>query len=254
MTDVKPPIPRPRPRRVLWGLLALVVVAAAAHGVVWVWATGALAVGMSDWVTQRRAEGWTVAHGPPVRGGWPFAARLSVPDVRIEAPARAGQAGFAHEAQRVVLQIAPPQPDRLQVLFAGAQRLHLGDVAVPFAAGRLALAVPLAPGPAPPPMEVTAAALEVLLPEGPLLVRAVRIVSQPGGPAAMRGGAAAARAADAEAALALSIQAEGVVLPSSRLASALGREIDALSAEALLSGPTPLPGPPAAMAAGWRDA
>lgn len=250
MTEVKPPTRRPRrrTRRALWGVLALVVLAVAGHGVAWVWATGALAVGMSDWVTQRRAEGWTVSHGPPARGGWPFAARLAVPDVRIEAPARVGQAGLAHAAQRVVLQIGPPRLDRLLILFEGRQRLQLGDAALPFVAERLALSVPLVAGPA---LEAEATALDALLPDGPLLLRTARVVVvQPGGP---RPGAAAARVTEADPALAVALQAEGAVLPDSPLAAALGREVEALAAEVLLSGPMPWPGPPAVMAAWWRD-
>ena len=253
MTEVKPPPcrPRRRARRALWGVLALLVLAGAAHGVAWLWATGALAVGMSDWVTQRRAEGWSVSHGPPARGGWPLAARLAVPDVRLEAPSRGGQAGLAHEAQRVVLQIAPPQPDRLVILFEGPQRLNLGAATFPFVAARLALTVPLAPGPAPPAAEVAVTGLEALLPDGLLLVRAGRMVVQPGG---LRAGASALRLAETDPALALAVRAEGVGLPASPIAAALGREVELLSAEAQLSGPIPWPGPPAVMAAGWRDA
>lgn len=160
----------------MFGVLALAVLAAAAHGLAWHWATGAIAVGMSDWVTQRRAEGWTIEHGPPTRGGWPLAARLAMDDVRIVAPARAGQAGMAHQATRVVLQIAPPQPDRLRILFEGPQRLRLGGAEIPFAAERFVLAVPLAAGPSQAAVEFDAAGLDALLPAGPLQVRAARIV------------------------------------------------------------------------------
>lgn len=246
MTDAKPPRrPRRRARRAVFGVLALATLAAAAHGLAWHWATGAIAVGMSDWVTQRRAEGWSIDHGPPTRGGWPFAAHLAMDDVRIEAPARAGQPGLAHQAGRVVLQIAPPQPDRLRILFEGPQRLRLGGAEIPFAAERFVLALPLAAGPSHAAVEFDTAGLEMLLPAGPVQVRAARIV--------LVKGAAAPRGAEAEPALGITLQAAGVVPPPSALTAALGREVEQLSAEGVLAGTPPLPGPPAVMAAGWRD-
>jgi hypothetical protein len=45
-----------------------------------------------------------------------------------------------------------------------------------------------------------------------------------------------------------------VVPPASPLTAAFGGEVELLSAEALLVGPLPPPGPPAMAAAGWRDA
>lgn len=254
MTVAKPPTrPRRRARRTQFGVLGLLAVVAAAHGLAWHWATGALAVGFSDWVTQRRAEGWQVAHGPQTRGGWPFAAQLRVDEMRLEAPSRGGQAGFAHDATRVVLQLAPPQIDRLAILFEGPQRLVVGGTVVPFAAERLTLAVPLAPGLPPPGLELTATRLEALLLEGAVTIRAARVSLQPA-PQGAPGGVAAARAAEAEPAVAIAINLQGMMLPPSPATMALGREIDALSAEALLVGPLPLPGPPAIVAAAWRDA
>jgi hypothetical protein len=226
-------------------VLTLAMIAAVVHGLAWHWATGAMAVGMSDWVTQRRAEGWSIEHGAPRRGGWPFAAQLAMDDVRVEAPARAGRAGFAHQAGRLVLRIAPPQPDRLAILFEGPQRLRLGDAAIPFAADRLALAVPLTAGPS-HAVEVDIAALEALLPAGPLRLRAARAVLAKGVPPP--------RGAEAEAVLGITVQAEGVIPPASALTAALGREIEQLSIEAQLAGTPPLPGPPVVMAAAWRDA
>lgn len=254
MTDAKPPIrPRRRARRTLFGVLAVLVVAGVAQGLAWHWATSALAVGFSDWVTQRRAEGWQVAHGPQTRGGWPFAARLMVEDVRIAAPSRDGQAGFAHHAARVVLQLAPPQIDRLAILFEGPQRLVLGGMEVPFAAERLVLRVQIAPGLPPPAIDVTATSLQALLPAGPVALRAARVSIQAAAPGATMG-MAAARAAEAEPALAISVAAQGLALPSSAATMALGNEVEALSIDALLVGPLPLPGPPAVAAAAWRDA
>ncbi|WP_244457208.1 DUF2125 domain-containing protein [Roseomonas fluvialis] len=246
MTDVKPPRPpRRRARRMIAGTLVLAGLAVAAHAAAWTWSTGALAVGMSDWVTQRRAEGWTISHQPPTRGGWPFAARVSVAEVRIETPARANEAGIVHQAARLVVQVAAPRPTHLEVLADGPQRIELGGTAIPFAARRFALAVPLAAGPA-PPVELDIAGLEALLPAGPVRLRAARILLHPGG--------RLPRPAESEPSVALALQAEGLEPPASPLTAALGAEIEALSADAVLVGAQPLRGPPASMAAAWRDA
>ncbi|CAH0143747.1 DUF2125 domain-containing protein [Roseomonas sp. CECT 9278] len=247
MTDAKPTRPARRHlRRALAAVLLVVLLGGAAHGLAWHWATGAIAVGMSDWVTQRRAEGWTIEHGPPARGGWPVAARLTMADVQVASPARAGHAGMAHQAARVVLQISPAQPDRLVVLLDGPQWLSLGGATIPFAADRFALSVPLAAGSVPAAVELDVARLETLLPAGPLALRAARIV--------LVRGAAPPPGAEAEAVLGLTLRAEGVVPPASPLTAAFGREVEHLSIEALLAGTPPLPGPPAVMAAAWRDA
>lgn len=244
VTDAKPPRPpRRRLRRALAGVLVLVGLLAAAHGAAWTWTTGALAVGMSDWVTQRRAEGWSIDHGPPTRGGWPFAARITLDEVRVAAPARAGEAGFAHTAERLVLQLAPPRPDRLQVLLEGRQSVSSGDAAIPFAAQRIALELPLGGRPAPVGLEV--AELEAGLPTGAWRLRAGRALVHPPGPVN--------RAVEGESAISVALQAEGLVLPASPVTEAFGQDAAALSADAQLLGVRPLRGPPAAMAAAWRD-
>jgi hypothetical protein len=240
VTDAKPiRPPRRRLRRALWGVALLLALGAAAHGLAWRWATGALAVGFSDWATQRRAEGWDVSHAPPSRAGWPLAARLAVPDLVISAPARGGQVGFAHSAARVVLELAPVRPDHLAILLEGPQLLALGDMRVPFAAERFAITVPLAPGPA--AAEASVARLQALLPEGPMTLHSAEARLQP-----------ARVDADPTAALVLAI--ERIVLPPSPAAAALGAAIESLAAEALMLGALPPRGPPALAAAAWRDA
>ncbi len=225
------------------GALVLVGLLAAAHGAAWTWTTGALAVGMSDWVTQRRAEGWSIDHGPPTRGGWPFAARLTLDDVRVAAPARAGEAGFVHEAERLVLQLAPPRPDRLQVLLEGRQSISSGDGAIPFAARRIALDLPLGGRPAPLGLEV--AELGAAMPAGALQLRAARALVHPPG--------ATNRAVEGESAIVIALQAEGLVLPASPVTAALGQDVAAVSVDAQVLGVRPLRGAPATMAAAWRD-
>ena len=64
-------------------LLAAGVVLALLHTIIWligiVWLESA--VGNAE--AGLRAQGWRVDHGDYARGGWPFAARLTVPDLRL---------------------------------------------------------------------------------------------------------------------------------------------------------------------------
>jgi hypothetical protein len=241
MTAKTPARPARGLRRAAIGALLLFAVLAAAHGLAWRFVTGAMAVGFSDWVAQRRAEGWTVEHGTPARGGWPLAARLAVPDVAIAGATPSLPDGFAWTAGQLVLAVAPPRLDRLTVAPQGSQRLRLGAAGIPYVAERLELVLPLEPGPGPRAAALTVAGLRAAAPEGPLAVESLRasLVPTPEGDVAM-----------------LTAQAEGVVLPASPLAAAFGQRIAHAALEARLTGPVgAMPGlPPALRAEAWRRA
>lgn len=241
MSAKTPAIPARGARRAAIGVFALLGLLIAAHALAWRWVTGAMAVGFSDWVAQRRAEGWTVGHGVPARGGWPFAARLSIPDVAVAGPLDARPQGFAWTAERLVLAIAPPRLDRLVVTPEGTQRLVLRGVAIPFAAARLDLAVPIEPGPGPRPAALSIAGLRATLPEGPLAIDRLEASLTP---------------AEAGASLFLSAWAEGVALPPSPLAAAFGPRMAGAGLEGRLTGPVVVaPGlSPAMRAEAWRRA
>lgn len=125
-------------RRLLLPLLAALAVLAVAHGAAWLWAVREVEKGYAAWTDGMRAEGWTVAGGVPARGGWPFAARLTVPGLRLEGGV------FAWQAERVVLDLAVSRPRLLRVLPQGAQSLRFADgPPVPLGAGRFEVDVPL---------------------------------------------------------------------------------------------------------------
>src|SRR5690606_17275058 len=63
----------------LLGLAALV----AAHALLWRWTGDRIEAGFEAWARTRRATDWQVQHGPPQRGGWPFAATLRLPEFRL---------------------------------------------------------------------------------------------------------------------------------------------------------------------------
>nr|WP_272876081.1 DUF2125 domain-containing protein [Neoroseomonas soli] len=208
--------------------------------------TAALAERFTDWTTMRRAQGWEVEHDLPTRGGWPFAARLTVPGLRISASDPAVAVDFALEVPRLVLQIAAPRLDRLVMRPQGEQRLRLGTTEVVFTAERLEAALALEPGLPPRAIEVLAERLRAATPDGPFEAQSLVL-------------ALSSRFAppDAEPAVTIDLAAQGVALPAgaaSPAMAAFGRRMEEARLEAVLTRALPMSGPPAAIAAAWRDA
>lgn len=231
------------------GIVAVVLLLV--HGLAWRWATNLLTERFTDWTTTRRAEGWVVEHELPTRGGWPFAARLSVPGLRLAGPPGSGAEAVQAEVPLLVLEVGPPRLDRLRVRLPGEQRLRLGAADYRVAAARLEATVALEPGMPPRAVGLSAEGLRVDTPEGPFgAARAVLTL------------AARRSAPDADPPVMLDAEAEEVSLPpapASPAVAAFGRRIRAARLGATLHGPWPPPGAvaaygPAAVAAGWRDA
>jgi hypothetical protein len=246
--------PSPPPRRgrlLLRGLLGLALLAAlgvAGHALLWRWMGGQLETGFQDWAAQRRALGWRVEHAAPLRGGWPFAATLTLPRFRLVGGGATLPGGVDWQAEALVLRLAPPRLDRLVVEMPGRHRLRLGALDLPFAADRLAATLPLEAG--------------VLPREARLDAERLRIGTQ--------GGTAEARdatleietrmsAIEGEPAVALRITAWEVLLPmaeGSGLAPAvgvLGRAVEQAVLDLAVTGPVPPGRGPSAKAEAWRD-
>jgi len=224
-------------------LLGLAVLAGVAHTFAWLWLTGALTVGFSDWVTQQRARGWDVEHATPERGGWPFAARLTVPDFRLAGSTATLRQGFTWRAGQIALTVAPPHLDRLSITAEGPQRLTSGGLTLPYTADRLRILLPLDPTPPPRPTEFLLEGLDATGPEGPVTASRILAVISPehGGP---------------EAGVHLHLTASQIVLPPGQAAHPFGRTIESATADAVLTGPPPSPIPMTAVerAEAWRDA
>ena len=133
--------------RTLFGVLILLAALVAGQSLLWRWSTGALAEGFSDWVIQHRAQGWTINHDIPDRGGWPFAARLMIPRLSIESPGddSAGQ-GMGWQVQAVTLSTPLPMPDALRLEATGPQALRLGATRIPFTTESFVAILPLEAG------------------------------------------------------------------------------------------------------------
>lgn len=241
--DRKPPSRRTR-RFALIAVLAAVGLATG-HALLWRAMADQLEAGWQNWVQLRRAHGWQVDHAPPMRGGWPLAATLTVDRLRLEGAAATLPGGVALGVQRAVLRVELPWLDRLEVALPGQQRLRLGGTEFPFTADTLTAIVPLERDTLPSTAELVAEQLRIGLAGG-----AVELAS---GRLAVRGSASAT---EAEAALELTLLAEGLDLPPAAPGDPLGRfgrRIATLSAELALSGPLPGGRAPATRAEAWRD-
>ena len=131
-------------RRLAAVLLALALVLILGDVASWLYATHRLRQYLDAWTAQRRAEGWTVASGPPARSGWPFAAALVLPDASIAAPLAALPARIGWRAAQVTLRVSLWNPYVLRIVPEGAQDVRLGDgPAIPYTSRALALSTPL---------------------------------------------------------------------------------------------------------------
>ncbi len=223
-------------------VLALLALGAGAHTLVWLWLTGSLTVGFSDWVAQQRARGWDVEHALPRRAGWPFAARLVVPDFRVTGAARVVPQGFAWEAGHIALDLTPRHPERLSLTAEGPQRLRIGATSIPYTAEWLQVLMPLDPAMGSRPTEFRLEGLRASAPDGPVTAARVLALATPGG-------------ADDDAGLRLHLTASRIVLPPGQDAHPFGRVVESATADAVLSGPPPSPIPMTVreQAEAWRD-
>lgn len=230
--------------RLALGLLLVLAALGAGHAVLWRFMAAQLEAGLETWVQIRRAQGWRVEHAPPVRGGWPLSATLSLARLRLEGGRATLPGGLVFESERVVLRVSLPRLNRLRVEMPGAQRLRLGGAEWRFAADELVALVPLEPDTPPREALVLAERLRLSTPGGPLEAGSLSFSAT-----------ASATATEEEPALLLTLAAEAIDLPAAPQGAggAFGRRIAQLSAEAALSGPVPPGRVPAQRAEAWRD-
>ena len=210
----------------------LLAVLIGGHTAAWFAASRYLGTGFDAWVAQRRAAGWQVAAGTPVRGGWPLAATLTVPDLTLEAGPEGAPGRVSWHAGLVVLSLAATSPDRLGIDLAGAQSLRIAPgPEVGFSADRLHVEVTLAR--AAPARTVG------------LEVRGLRAQG-------MAMGLLTGQVVAGEA-VTLTLSAEAIDLPP-EMNWAFGPHISSVAVDATVRGGLPPPGALPAMAEAWRDA
>lgn len=247
MEQKTPAAPRRRrpiaPRLALGVLLALLALGGG-HTLLWRAMASELEAGFATWVQIRRAQGWRVDHAAPTRGGWPLAATLTLPNLRLEGGDATLPGGMALQSERVVLRVALPRLDRLRVEMPGAHRLRLAGAEWRFAADTLVALLPLEQDTPPRGGEMLAERLRLSSPAGPMEIGHARLSLS-----------TSSTATEAEPAVSLSIEATEVDLPAAPAgqAAAFGRRIAALGAELALSGPVPPGRFPVVRAESWRD-
>ncbi len=106
----------------LLGLLAL----AGADYLVWRWAGGMIGESYAGWRAARQAEGWVVESGAAHLTGWPFAARLVVPDFALKGGAAAMPGGVSLNLPELDLAVTLTAPSDLLITPVGTARATLG--------------------------------------------------------------------------------------------------------------------------------
>ncbi len=201
-------------------LLGVALLLLAAHGAAWLWVTRQIDTGFTQWMDAMRAQGWTVAAGSPVRGGWPLTADLVVPALSLDS------GGLSWTGDAVRLRIAPLAPGVLQVQPEGVQRLR---------------------GPGMPEIRVEADAMLGLV---PLDAPETADLSAVGVRAATAWGDVTVAALSGRIGpLSAAADARGIVLPGGP-----GRAVTEASFDAVLSHPIPPRRSITRRAALWRDA
>jgi hypothetical protein len=235
-------------RRKLWiVLVAVPLLVAAADTLYWYVVVRNLDSGFAAWIAERRASGWTAAVGKPVRGGWPLAATLTVPDVRLAGGEPDIPGGLSWRTDRLILRTDLRRPRTLELASEGMQRLRLADwPEVPYTADQLHAALPLASGGPPRSAAITARDLRAGIPAGrdattSLTVGALEFHVDVR-PSAQSG----------EAALGFALDASAIGLPAP-LARPLGPRVASLALQGALDGPVPRTRAPGERAAAWRD-
>jgi hypothetical protein len=221
-------------RRRLTIVLPCLLLAAliAGHTAAWFAGSRLLDRGFATWVARQRAAGWQVDAGTPVRGGWPLAASLRIPDMAIAAGPPEAPGRVSWHGELVVLSLTATRPDHLGIDLVGAQSVRIApDPDRPFTADRLRLDVPLSRT-----ARTQTAGLEV---------RNLRSADLAIG--LLTGQVVAAGEPTA------TLAAEAIDLPPRRT-WAFGQHISSVAMDATIHGELPPPGPLPAMAAAWRGA
>lgn len=224
-------------RRLSLAFAALVAVLAVAHAVLWWVVTGQLRSEAEAAIAAERAAGNTVTHGAPVRGGYPVAARVTLPDLRYAGlvPLPGGAVlPVAGRARSATLVLALEAPRSLGIDIACPCEGGTGGAQpMPIDAAALRAEVPLARNGGGPTL--TGRGLVLYLPDGRLSVAQLR-----------------ARVPDPGVAM-VSADAFGIDLPPPEAQWPLGRRIAQASADVTLRGVLPAGPTPARALAAWRD-
>jgi hypothetical protein len=241
-----------RKRRRLWRfpaiLILLLILLAAGWTGVWYVAAGRVSANLLAWERQQRAQGWTITHGQPRRTGWPMAAGVRLPGIRVSGGAQSMPGGLVWQAEGLTLAVDIRHLGKLYWGVIGRQSLAVAQgPAIPFQATTFAGQVALSPGDGARLLQLHAAGLIAA-------IRAADGTPQPLSVGTLDAAVSGDGAADAAGnALIVAARMTGVGLPP-HLLPVLGRSLESLSFDAAMSGPVPATPDPRAGATAWRNA
>lgn len=228
----------------------LVIVAVlGGYGAYWFVLAGQIEQGIQRWEAERRAEGWTVDHGPIARSGFPFVLDLEMPSPAL----KRSDPPVSWRGERLQATLKPVAPGEIGFTFAGKHQLVL-----PIDGQQRPLEAMLGTGVLDLRLDGRGRAEAVALNVNNVDARFTDTSEQFHAAAARfvvrRHEVANDAKADPRTALAMETDTriEGLHLPP-RMAGLMGQEIPLVAALANLIGPLPSATTQAAMAA-WRDA
>ena len=113
-------------RRFLIVFGSIVALAVAAHGALWWIVAGELQNGISAWVEERRAAGWTIGHSAPTIGGYPMRvlATIGDPDIAVPGADPGDPARWRWQGTSLRIALQPWKPREISFSFAGRHRVH----------------------------------------------------------------------------------------------------------------------------------
>ncbi|SVE27637.1 uncharacterized protein METZ01_LOCUS480491, partial [marine metagenome] len=113
-------------RRLLIALVGFVTLAVAAHGVYWWVIADVLHKGVSTWVEERRAAGWTISHAAPVIDGYPTRVRAIIddPDIVIPSVVSGDSVRWRWRSNRIGLEIQPWNKRKFSFSIVGRHRVY----------------------------------------------------------------------------------------------------------------------------------
>jgi hypothetical protein len=230
-------------RRLLFSAAIAAVLLAAAYSAYWFVLARIVVADLADWSAARRAEGYTVAYGDPVVGGFPLAVTA-----RLSAPTIVGPGGeWRWQGPDATLKVQPWAPFDLLFSAPGPHRLAIAGTKP----RQLAIDSPSVDLGVQVVRDGSATGFRLALADG-------TVTDDSLGTARLAAASAEARfavspAADAShSSLDLIVEASGLDLPAS-VDAPLGRRIDHVHIALQVMGPVP-PGPPRQAISGWRDA
>ncbi len=127
-------------RKWLIGLVALVIL----DTICWWIVTSQLAATADRWIAQQRRQGWVITEQERSRGGWPFAATLTLHQPEVAGGDALLPGGLRWSSQRLLLSVSAFRPTRLAIAAQGQQLLRVSGLPnLAFTAAALAASVKL---------------------------------------------------------------------------------------------------------------